>query len=469
MEYPKPRQWEPLAWLPIVAGLFWLLAGEGFGWLVWSVLPGSLLLASGIGVLMTPGDPRTISLMSIGGFLGLLLTLPAWLVSDFGTAVFAAALSLASVLASGRIAMRRAPRFLGATAPEASLLMDFKIAVDEAVLGYFVGGARIPSGQAAVRTCEDSLRMEDALQGRGWDVDPDAMHPAPAAPEESYIDRGRVYRQDFEILRFDSAYLPPADLPNAAVWKSHVRNADCHVRILRHPGKPRPWLLCIHGYRMGSPWADLSLFSPAWLHHKLGLNVIQPVLPLHGPRSSGWRSGDHFLDGDLSDLVYAEAQALWDLRRTLAWLRANEPGARVGVFGVSLGAYNAALLANYEAELDFVVAGIPVVDLARALWSVAPPAHRRFYAAHGLDEARYRKVIAPVSPLQRAPRVPRERLFIVAATGDRITVPHHALALAQHWNVPIQWYQGSHLSIRREREVRDTLNLAISRAGWSIE
>src|SRR3546814_21043756 len=84
---------------------------------------------------------------------------------------------------------------------------------------------------------------------------------------------------------------------------------------------------------MDAPWMDLNLFSPRWLHQKLGLNIIQPVLPLHGPRSTGWRSGDHYLDGDMTDLVYAESQALWDLRRTLAWLRANEPGARVGENG----------------------------------------------------------------------------------------------------------------------------------------
>src|SRR3546814_4736034 len=84
---------------------------------------------------------------------------------------------------------------------------------------------------------------------------------------------------------------------------------------------------------------------------------------------------------------YAESQALWDWRRTLAWLRANESGARVGVYGISLGGYNAALLSGYDKELDFVVAGIPVVDLAQALWSFAPPGHRAYYAEHGLTEA----------------------------------------------------------------------------------
>src|SRR3546814_8174322 len=52
----------------------------------------------------------------------------------------------------------------------------------------------------------------------------------------------------------------------------------------------------------------------------------------------------------MTDLVYAESQALWDLRRTLAWLRANESGARVGVYGISLGGYNAALLSGYRSE-----------------------------------------------------------------------------------------------------------------------
>ena len=139
------------------------------------------------------------------------------------------------------------------------------------------------------------------------------------------------------------------------------------------------------------------------------------------------------------------------------------------MFGISLGGYNAAMLAGYEPGLDFVVAGIPVIDLADALWSVAPPAHRAYYAEHGLDEARYRNILKPVSPLSRAPLVARERLFIVAATADRIVVPHHPLLLSRHWNVPVQWYQGSHLSVRREHEVRDTLNLAISRAGWAVE
>src|SRR3546814_256978 len=208
--------------------------------------------------------------MAAGARFGMLLTLPAWAFSDLGTAFFAGLGSFASFLAAGRASIRRAPLYPGAAAPEISTRMDIKTAFDETVLGYFITSARVPSGSDALRTCEDAQRMYDALHSRGWDQAPEPLHPAPPVPEETYVDRGRIYGNEFEILRFDSGYVPPAELPNAAAWKSHVNNAECHVRILRHPGRPRPWLLCIHGYRMGAPWMDLNLFSPRWLHQKLG-------------------------------------------------------------------------------------------------------------------------------------------------------------------------------------------------------
>ncbi|HUP92173.1 MAG TPA: hypothetical protein VM074_07995, partial [Solimonas sp.] len=255
-------------------------------------------------------------------------------------------------------------------------------------------------------------------------------------------------------------------LPGAALWKTYEENQGCHVRILRHAGKPRPWLMCVHGYRMGVPLLDFALFPPQWLHERLGLNIIQPVLPLHGPRSIGRRTGDYFLDGDLLDLAYAEAQCLWDLRRTLAWLRATEDNPQVGVYGFSLGGYNTALLAAYEKNLDFVIAGIPVVDFASALWKFMPPAHGKFLAHRGLDEERYRRILNVVAPLARPCVVAPERRYIFGATGDRLVVPWHPLKLSGHWGVPVTWYQGSHLSVRRERETREVLETAIGRAGW---
>lgn len=468
LEYPRPKQWEVLSWVPIVAGLYWLLAHDGSGWLLWALLPGSLLLSTGVALLLMPGDTRIYGLMAMSAALGLLLTVPVWIVADLGTAFFTALGSAASFLVSGRAGLTREPLYLGARAPDYSMRMDTKVAIDEFVLGYFVVAARLPSGDLAARMCDEAIKFEDALRARGAYEDPRSFHAAPPAPDETYVGKSRVYGFDYEVLRFDSDFAPDSTIPGATRWKGHSRNHDCHVRIMRHPGKPRPWLMCVHGYRMGAAWMDFGLFSPQWLHQRLGLNIIQPVLPLHGPRSVGWRSGDLFLDGDLLDLVFAEAQALWDLRRSLAWLRANEENPRVGVLGYSLGGYNTALLANYEPDLDFAIAGIPVTDLAAALWRVMPPAHRAYFEQRGFDEARYRKMLSPVSPLATEPVLAQDRRHIFAATADRIVLPSHPLLLGKHWNVPVNWYQGSHLSVRYERDAREVIRTAMIGAGWTL-
>jgi acetyl esterase/lipase len=159
---------------------------------------------------------------------------------------------------------------------------------------------------------------------------------------------------------------------------------------------------------------------------------------------------------------------LWDLRRALAWLRSQEDAARIGVLGYSLGGYNAALLAQFERELDFVIAGIPPSDFGAALWRHVPPAHRDYFAAHGIDLERYRSLLRPISPLARPPLVAADRRYIFAGVADRVVLPDQAIALGKHWQTPIQWYQGAHLTFRGERVVRFHIEAAMQRAGWPV-
>lgn len=468
IELQKPRQYDALSFVPLVAGFYWLLADDGGGWLLWALLPGGLLLASGFALLMLPGNPRITAYMAAGGLIGVVCAVLAVFTADFGTALLAGLGSAASYLAAGRAGLVREPLYKGAPPPVLSAALDAKAALDETVLAWFVGSARLPDATLVPAMCEQIARLEGIIEERGWDRDPRGFHPAPPPPDQVWTDRGRIFGSDYDILRFDSGFAPEDTLPGAALWKGHLPNNRCEVRVMRHPGGPRPWLLCIHGYRMGLPFMDFGLFPPQVLHQKLGYNILQPVLPLHGSRRIGPQSGDQFLDWDLLDLVYAEAQTLWDLRRTLAWLRQQEPQARVGVLGYSLGGYNASLLSAYEKDFDFVIAGIPVTDFAAALWKFMPSAHRQYCEAHGLNEARYRSLLRIVSPLQVAPLVDKERLLIYGGTADRIVPPSHLIALSKHWDVPVRWYQGSHLSVRRERETRDTLREASTRAGWHL-
>ena len=468
MTLAKPKQWEPLAAIPILAGLYWLLASSGNDWLLWGLLPGALMLMSGMALLLMPGDLRITEYMAAGGFVGVLLLLPVAIVGGFADALLAGIGAVAAYLTSGHVALAREPSSEGAPPAEASWWMDAKTALDEALLAYFVGTARLPSGDDIVRLGADARRIEELMQARGWLDQPETFHPAPAAPDRVYVQQARVYGWSYERVSYPSAFMPDAELPGAGLWAQHQNNRQAVAWVLRHPGPPRPWLTCIHGYRMGEPWMDFLLFPPRWLHERLGLNLFMPVLPLHGPRRVGIRSGDQYLDGNPLDLLYAQAQALWDLRRGLAWLRAQEDKPRIGVLGYSLGGYSASVLAQHDDKLDFVVAGIPPSDLAAALWRHLPPAHRDYFVEHGLGRERYQRVLHPVSPLALPPKVERDRLYLFAGTADRLVLPDQALALAKHWGVPVQWYQGAHLTFRGEPVVRQHIEAAMQRAGWPV-
>ena len=138
---------------------------------------------------------------------------------------------------------------------------------------------------------------------------------------------------------------------------------------------------------MGSnAFVDLRAFRATQMHRH-GVNVVVPVLPLHGARASGRVRGEDLMTIDLVDSMHGMAQATSDLRRVVRWLRQEQGADSVGVIGYSLGGLVASLVASLEDDLACVVAGIPVVGL--------PDLFRR----HTTD----------ASPAGRAPRRPRRR------------------------------------------------------------
>ncbi|HUS24061.1 MAG TPA: prolyl oligopeptidase family serine peptidase [Candidatus Binatia bacterium] len=468
MSLPVPKQWEPLAAVPIVAGLWWLFAAAGGGWLFWALIPGVLMLAAGVGLLLWPGDLRLTEFMALGALLALIVAVPVTLFGAFVEGLICALLAAGAFLVSGRVALAQEQAVSGVPPPDATIAVAAKAALDEALLAYFVGTADLPSGERAQRVCARAPLMEKAMQDAGFAEQPELLHKTPPAPERVYAQQARLYGYAYERLSWDSGFVADARIPGADAWMEHRDNRQVTAWMLRHPGPPRPWLVCVHGYRMGHAWMDLGLFPPRWLHEQLGVNLLMPTLPLHGSRRMGWRSGDGFLDGDPFDLIFAETQAVWDLRRAIAYLRAQEESPRIGVLGYSLGGYNTAMLAQYETGLDFAIAGIPAVDLAGALWRHLQPWHRGYYAAQGLTLERYRNILRSVSPVARPPKLPRERLYLFAGVADRVVLPEQVAALSKHWDVPVQWYQGAHLTFRHEPLVRQHIEAAMQRAGWPV-
>jgi len=466
---PPPR-WFFGSLVPLAAGLLWLIIGWNAAWpaAVLASVPGLVLIACGLALLLWPGDRYITHYLALVSPVGIVLAMLmiVWLGPVDSVLLVLAA--IASFLTAGYAALLQQPLPAGVPVPDVRLSTLRKAATDEALLGFFVSCAHIPTGDEVARDAYELGRMRVLGGQPDGPASFERLAAAPPAPEAARIRRRRAHGCDFEWLTFDSGFVPDPALPGSARWRAHRPNQRMAARVLRHPGGPRPWLICIHGYRMGIDALDSSLFGIRHMHDTLGMNLIMPILPLHGCRSIARITGGHFFDGPLVDLVHAQAQALWDIRRCLAWVHATQPGAQVGTLGYSLGGYNAALLASVEPSLACVIAGIPVVDIPATVWAHMPLVHQRYIESQGIDARQLSAMMAPVSPLSRRCAVPHERRYLFAATADQLVSPEQPLALWRHWEEPaMHWYHGSHLSVRQESGGRSFVERALAESGLS--
>jgi hypothetical protein len=464
--------WRREAWVLVAAGLVWLTWSTEHGWIafVLSALPGLLLLAAGVSNLLWPGDARERHFGALGAFAGVVVGVLSIAWAGLLGALALTGLSIASAVAVGLLALAQQERWDDVPEPEPSLRLALEVAVDSAVLAQMTltAPARALRGNGERVAAEVHAALE-LYRDRGWVDRPLEYHRTPPPLEKVELHPGRTRGTTFEHLRFESGYEPHEGEPGRERWLTYAPCRTAHAWVLRHrdaaDADGRPWLVCIHGYQMGTPLVDFGAFRPDWLHRRLGLNLLLPVLPMHGPRRIRRVSGDGFLAGDLLDTVHALAQTGWDLRRLLSWIR-GQGATQIGVYGLSLGGYSTALLACLADGLACAVAGIPATDFARLSWKHGPPdsLRRAEEAGVGLGETLDLKKV--VSPLVLAPRVARDRRYIFGGSADQLVPPDLVRDLWLHWDEPrMLWYPGGHCTFGMHRPVRHFIEEALREAG----
>ena len=320
------------------------------------------------------------------------------------------------------------------------------------------------SDPAAYERINGEVQEAINLYGRrGWMKKPAGFFPAPPVPTDVSIRSFTTRNRTHERISFESGYTPHPGEPGADRWMSYTGNTREHALMLRHP-EPRPWLVCVHGTEMGRAGLDLALFRAWHLHTDLGLNVILPVLPMHGPRAKGLPKGAVFPGEDVMDDVHGTAQAVWDVRRVLAWIRAQQPGARIGLNSISLGGYITGLVASLDDDLTCAILGVPPSNLVDLLG-------RHSGLGKGDPRQTTLDLAAPigrmVSPLSLQPKVTQEGRFIYAGVADRIVHPRQqVLQLWEHWGRPdIGWYHGGHTGFFEARPVQRYVDAALVQSG----
>jgi len=455
--------WENL--VSIAAGLAWIAAGEGVFGFILGAIPGSLMVAGGVSSLLLPGDVRTPQLIALGSAVTLVMALPMMFAVGFFETLGLLALAVASFVACGWTAQRREPVIERVPQPALDLELATKVAFDQLALASMIATRPGRFVRDAGRLAREVREAHELFERSGWIEKPESYHASPPPLEAPSLRWRRSLGFSFEHMSFESGYEPHPGEPGRERWLSYALNREAHAWVLRHADAARPWLVCIHGYGMGIPAVDLSAFEARRLHHELGLNVLFPVLPLHGPRKLGFRSGDGFVNGDFIDTIHAEAQAMWDIRRQLGWLRANG-ATQIGVYGLSLGGYTTALLASLDGGLACAIAGIPAADFSRLVARLAPHATLREIERLGFDWGVLREVLSVVSPLHLKPRVERDRLAIFGGTADHLVPADQVRDLWKHWGEPrMAWYPGSHMSFAREPQVRFLIDDAMRHGG----
>jgi predicted esterase YcpF (UPF0227 family) len=464
-----PPWWPVVAVLPVVVGALWLWwdVRSGPPGVLVGGLPGTLLLATGLSNLLWAGDARIFHFMSLGAISGVALSFPA--VSVFGPAAAAVLLllSAASFVAAGYLALGQEPVPPGVPEPRMSLGMVARAAEDElSMCSIVLTTWPLTVGRRAMRIGRE---LEEALalfEENGWLDDPGSYHRPPPPVEKMGSGDRRHRERGFEHLTFESSYEPWPEEPGRERWLSYERNRTAHAWVLRHPGEPRPWVVCIHGIRVGSPRGNLAFFRPGYLHHELGLNLLFPVLPIHGPRRIGPVSGDRILSGDVMDSLHAASQAMWDIRRQVSWLRTTADAPAVGVLGHSLGGYVAALLCCLENGIDCVVVANPAVDPSHLFWRNALSLATRYLKTAGVTEEKMSALLYVISPLAMRPLLSREHRAIFAGVADRVVPAAEASALWHHWRQPrIAWYQGTHRAFLTTAEGRALIAATLQTAG----
>lgn len=373
----------------------------------------------------------------------------------------APAIELASMVNDTASVIRREQRYRDVPAVEPTTGLVAEAVVDglfSLTVSLMVG---VPDPQDVRRGHQELLAMRDFLRRNDWFAHPAGYHRTPprlrgaSLTPRSIRHLGRTV--DLAELVFESEYEPHPGEPARERWLAQEENSTAVAWVLEHPKGSRPWLVAVHGFGMGQPGVNMTGLMARWIHEELGLNVVMPVLPLHGPRSVTRMSGGGLLQPEFASVLHMFSQAVWDVRRTIDWIRARSD-ASVGLYGVSLGAYVAALVAGFVDELACLVAGIPAVDFSSLARDNEPWIFKAYGNELQTDWGLVDQVMYPVSPLTYAPRLPQEKRFIYAGVADRVARPEQARALWRHWGRPeIEWMSSGHVMGSMKRTLRPLL------------
>ncbi|MEW5735646.1 MAG: alpha/beta hydrolase [Thermodesulfobacteriota bacterium] len=220
-----------------------------------------------------------------------------------------------------------------------------------------------------------------------------------------------------EIVSFASGFTPLNPLVQDR-YLVRERNRTGYLVRWVHGDRPRPTVLCMHGFMLGDPDQAERMFRVENLY-AAGLDAALLVAPFHWRRAPGGRFASRraaLMPDDVARTAEFFGQAVWDAGHAFSLL--EQAGAlRVGVIGASLGGYIGGIFACVSDKPAFLAMMVPAVHFSRPF---SPDGFRmRFPVTRELGE-KLSRVWEFHSPIRMKPRISKDDILIIASKGDHL-------------------------------------------------
>ena len=267
-------------------------------------------------------------------------------------------------------------------------------------------------------------------------------------PRHEVVLRRPYLDGEYQLISFPSSYEPVNPLLRER-YLGHRKNTTCYIARWTHGRKNTKTVLCLHGYLLGNPRQAERMFRIKKMF-ELGLDVALFIAPFHWRRapSSKTQRGIFLQSDDVAMTCECFGQTMYDLSSTCSVLRHLGTGG-IGLLGASLGGYLAALFVCLQPIVDFAAMMVPAVNFSKPF---GPDTAKLSFPVDADFLEKMRKVYELHSPLNFQPKIPKDKILIIASRGDKFCPFESVRLLCERWDWPEHHFlRGGHWLIFNNR------------------
>ena len=301
---------------------------------------------------------------------------------------------------------------------------------------------------------------------KGFTENPERFFTFPnEAPAHKILLRRPYLDGEYQLISFSSGYEPQNPLLREG-YLAHRNNSTGYIVRWTHGRDDRKTVLCLHGYMLGNPRQAERMFRIQKMFES-GLDVVLFITPFHWKRApeSKRQRGIYLQPDNVAMTCECVGQTMYDLYSTCKLLNTLGAG-RIGLIGASLGGYLASLFICLQPIVDFSAMMVPVVNLSGTL---GPDTAKLPFPIDADFLKKIRQVHEFHSPLNFHPKIPKDRILIIASQGDRLCPFIFVRLLCEKWGWPEhQFLRGGHWLIFNNNLRGQTWYAFLQRMGYLI-